>query len=1019
MNRRSEKTSPKFHIFKERRGLIILLSSLLILAFALYFFLDFDLIFENTVVFPTLPAFETVSEPSESQIIDNPILITEIMSSNQSTLQTADLNTPDWIEFYNAGSVAIHLKDYALSDNINRPKAYTFPDITLEPGAYLIIYASELSDPQALATAEEKGEWHAPFRLAKTGEELYFTNPAGQVLAQLEIPEIPDDVSWGLLDGATRSTDPYYFFSEPTPGLANGKTGYTDPEEAIPIVTCDLIVNEYITRQDQWVDPEGDYPDWVEFYNSGTEPFHLLGCFLSDDPNDLEQWSFPDIVVEPGAFLVVYLSGKDATYVPGQPATLQASFRLSEKDEQLILSDARGRKLIDQPLLSPALNVSYGRSCDQPDAWLYFPRPTPGGPNDTQGFEALEGALMLKNRGVWINEVCALDAAVVKGKKTSHPDWIELFNGTETDLDLTGYGLSDDRDEPYLESLDGIIIPSGGYVVIEPTAFGLSTDGETVWLTGPDQMLIDRFTTGALANGMSSGRSANGADEPVDSRYFFKTPTPGGPNNATTMLGYSLPLSIEAVTASGGQPVSGLYLNEPILVSLISQQPNAVIYYTLDGSLPDEHASVYTESILIDQTTVIRCLSIVPGYMASQTSVRTFLFEEPHDLPVVSIIGNPADFFDETNGLLTNYKEEIEHPAEILFYEADGTLGVQFTAGIDLHGSYSRTEKQKSLELKARAQYGDSQVTYPFFPGNDVSTFKRLILRTSGQDWRFTKLRDIFMTEVIKGYAELDTMDDRPCVVYLNGAYFGLYNLREKVDQYYVASHYGVDPDNVDIIKGNAIILNGDYEAYDALLSYVKTHDMKDDKAYQTVLSQIDEYSLMDFVITQSFFNNLDSGNKKFWRERSDQGEWRWVFFDLDWAMFPTTYTLNILKYDLLDPAGHGQSNIFDSTLQVKLMENPEFREAFIERYAWFLNHVFTTDRMLSILDRLTETIRSEMPRQIERWGEPRSFSYWEEQIAELRRITSEKRERTIRILQESFDLDQARMKALFPEDFS
>jgi hypothetical protein len=192
---------------------------------------------------------------------------------------------------------------------------------------------------------------------------------------------------------------------------------------------------------------------------------------------------------------------------------------------------------------------------------------------------------------------------------------------------------------------------------------------------------------------------------------------------------------------------------------------------------------------------------------------------------------------------------------------------------------------------------------------------------------------------------------------------------------------------------------------------------MRDPEAYQTVLSQIDEESLMDFVITQTFFNNLDSGNKKFWRERRDGSEWRWVFFDLDWAMFPSTYTINILKYDLLDPNGHGQQNLFDSTLQVKLMENPEFKEAFIQRYAWYLNTVFETERMLGILDNITETIRGEMPRHIDRWGRPLSMPYWENQVSELRRIVSEKRERMIVILQESFALSNERIQTLFPED--
>jgi len=133
--------------------------------------------------------------------------------------------------------------------------------------------------------------------------------------------------------------------------------------------------------------------------------------------------------------------------------------------------------------------------------------------------------------------------------------------------------------------------------------------------------------------------------------------------------------------------------------------------------------------------------------------------------------------------------------------------------------------------------------------------------------------------------------------------------------------------------------------------------------------------------------------------------------------MFPTTYEKNILKYDLLDPEGHGQQNIFSTTLQVRLLQNPGFKQAFIERYAWFLNNVFQTDRMLGILDSMTENIRSEMPRQIERWKGPSSLKNWEYQVSELRRITSEKRGRMVIILQETFNIPADQMKVLFPED--
>lgn len=999
---------------KGMRSVFLLLLALAMLAVSGCTFIPDDMV--NTLPSATTTVETTTSETT-APIIDNPILVTEIMTTNRSILQTADQNTPDWIEFYNSGSTAVNLDQYGLSDNLNKPMKWTFPAVVIKPGDYLIVYASGITDVAALSAASAKGELHASFKLNGSGDELIFCNATAQVLARLSLPAIPADLSYGLLDSATSSAAPYYFFGAPTPGSANNSEGFEDAEDAQPVVVSHLVINEFITNSTNSVDLDGDRTDWVELLNTGSEPFSLLGSSLSDNPDDPEKWVFPDVTIEPGSLLVVWLTGKETAYDPGNPLTLQASFQLGGTDTLLILTDAKGNQLIRQDVAELPLNVSRGRSADDREIWLYFPKPTPGQPNLTQGFAELEGAMTLSNRGIWINEVMALDAVRVAGGKEVQADWIELYNGLPTAVDLTGYGLSDKADEPYRMSLDGLTLDPGSYLVVEPTAFALDNAGETLYLTAPDRVLVDWFRTGKLANGQSSGRGNSGGSEPADSRFFYVTPTRGTENASPSTLGRTLAPVVTAVRESDGAAQTGLYLDGPVRVTLSCAQPDVRVFYTLNGSLPDAASNLYTQPLVVDSNTVIRCIAVADGYLPSETVYRTFLAGTRHDLPVVSILAREADFFDPNTGLWTNFQADLEHPADISFYETDGTHGVDFTAGIALHGSYSRTEKQKSMELNLREMYGDSQVTYPFFPGNEVSSFKRLLLRTSGQDWRFTKLRDAFMTEVVKGFTELDTMDWRACAVYLNGAYFGLYYIRENVDEYYMAAHHGADPANIDIIKGNKIMLEGTYDAYDAMLSYVRNHDMRDDAAYQHVLSLIDEESLMDFLIVQTFFNNLDSGNKKFWRENKDGAEWRWVLFDMDWAMFPTTYEKNILKYDLLDPAGHGQQNIFSTTLQVRLLENPGFKQAFIERYAWFLNNVFLTERMLGILDEMTENIRSEMPRQIEKWKGPSSLSNWEYQVSELRRITSEKRSRMVTILQETFNIPADQMRVLFPED--
>lgn len=966
----------------------------------------------------TLPDLtsEITTSTSEAPVVSSPLLITEIMSTNQSTLQTADLGTPDWIEIFNSGNSAINLQGYFLSDKLKDPKAWVFPSVTLQPGKYLVVYASGL---EATDQSDAAGEIHANFRLNGDGDELILTSPTGQALARLAIPALPADISYGMLDTADSAESPYYYFGKPTPGAANGMDGKETAAEAIPEIKYDLVVNEYMTDNQSWTDADGDLPDWIELLNTGSTAISLLGFTLSDNPDDLEKWAFPDVTVQPGECLVVWLSGKESAYDPAQPLSLQAPFKLGSTDAEILIRDVKGNLVIRQAIENLPPNVSLGRKNGEPETWLYYPKSTPGELNTTTGFPSIEGAIALKNRGVWINEVLAQDSQMTLDGRLGNSDWIELYNGTSETVSLEGYGLSDSKQKPYLMTLTGLSIEPGQYLVVEPDGFGLNILDETIYLTSPGQGLTDWFRTGALGNGISSGRGNSKGDDPADTRYFYTSPTRGEANTSKGFQTVALAPEISVTQEDGKQAFTGLYISAPVQVVLTSRQSGAVIRYTLDGSQPDASSAVYEKPLAVSKNTVICCRAEMPGSLPSSAITRTLLADKPHDLPVVSVAIKQDQLTGASHGLWTNYTQDLEYPAEISYYETDGTHGVDFTAGLALHGSYSRAETQKSLELNLRELYGDGQVIYPFFPDNKVSTFKRLILRTSSQDWKYTKLRDAFMAEVVEDDLNIDTMDWRSCVLYVNGEYYGLYEIRENIDEYYMEAHYGTDPDNVDIIKGNGIMLSGTRDKWQALQDYVKDHDLKNDlEAYQYVLSQIDESSLMDWLIAETFFNNLDSGNKKFWRQNTEGSQWHWAFYDLDWAMFPSTYTKNILKNDLLDPNGHGQQNLFSSRLQVKLMENPDFREAFIERYAWCLNNTFATERMLGILDSMAAVISSEMPLQIARWGKPSSVSAWENNVATLRRITSEKRARVQIILQETFNLSASRMHELFPEDY-
>jgi spore coat protein CotH len=188
---------------------------------------------------------------------------------------------------------------------------------------------------------------------------------------------------------------------------------------------------------------------------------------------------------------------------------------------------------------------------------------------------------------------------------------------------------------------------------------------------------------------------------------------------------------------------------------------------------------------------------------------------------------------------------------------------------------------------------------------------------------------------------------------------------------------------------------------------------MRNQEYYEYVASQIDVSNLIDYLIIESYFGNTDSGNIKFWRNQNG-GKWRWILYDMDWALFDTTYTWNNIA-QIFNPQGMGAFGWINTTLHVNLMKNDNFKEEFIKRYALYIKTVFSADRLLPIYDATIAEIKSEIPRQIERWPRPENYAPWEDQVAMMRQIIIEKPEIEKKHLQEFFGLGEKEMQELFP----
>lgn len=915
------------------------------------------------------------------------VYITELMSSNSLTILDGFGLSSDWIEFYNSGDEVINLKDAGLSTNIDEPMMWVFPDFEIGPQEYKIVYASGLDE------IDSAGDLHLNFKLnAEFGETLYFTSALGTLLSTIEFPPLGQDISYGR-----NPEGEWLYFNHPTPNKANGPDGQDSPDFKV-YLDSPLMITEYMTDNHAVLyDEDGDFVDWIEFYNSGKETLSLANLYLTDDKTNLRKWAFPDISIGPGEYLIVFASGKDKA-----DAQIHTNFRLSEY-ETLVVSTPYSEVLVELTVDLLLEDISRGF---KEGTWLYFSEPTPGKENSTHGFsEALQPSGKVWD--VLINEVMSRNESFLADPDGNYYDWIELKNTTDQDINLKGYSLNKGTDQQSNYIFSDYVLPANGYALFFADAeandtrntvpFSISASGETLYLCDRDCDEPQVFTTGLLDKNASSGLNEFGE------RVFFENPTPEANNELLFHTDYSAPVEFSHL---GGEISGGQMLT-------LTAEADAEIYFTVDGSTPTDADIRYESPIPIESSKTVRAIAITAGKLPSTVTTHTYVVDVDHDLPIVALSTEPANLFGYA-GIYENPFQVIEQPVHVEFYETDG-LALSFDAGFEIFGGTSQKDPQKSFAIHLRKEYGTEEINYPLFEDNQVTTFSHFLLRTSGQDSYMTKIRDAFVHQAVKDVIDIDVMDSRPCVVYINGEYWGLYNLREKVNEDYLATHYGVDPDQVDILVWNGFAMAGSNQAYLALVDFVATHNMRIPENYAYVASQIDIDNLIDYLIVESYFGNTDSGNIKFWRDQNG-GQWRWVLYDMDWALFPGTYSWNNIA-QIFNPDGMGVADWIDTTLHVNLMKNEQFREEFIKRYALYTNTYFSPERLLPIYDAMIAEIASEMPRQLERWPKPIIYASWEDYVEMTRDIIIEKPKIEKLNLQFFFGLSNKEIQELFPNE--
>ncbi len=466
------------------------------------------------------------------------LYINEFMASNDGSVPGPMGDNPDWIEIYNAGSEAVMLGGYYMSDNLTDPTLLfqipsTYPDsVTVAAGGYIVFYANK---------EEAYSVLNLNFKLSGDGEAIGLWNSAMEVVDTLTFGPQTTDVSYGrYADG----TDNWFFMPNFTPGAAN--------ENPAP-AAVELYINEFMASNDgAFPGPQGDFPDWIEIYNAGMEDVMLGGYYLSDDLMDPTKMfqipsTYPDSVTVPAGGFIVFYANSDPDW-----SVRNLDFKLSGGGEAIGLWTPEQLFVDSLTYGEQIADTSYGRYTDGTDNWYFMPQFSPGATNINPNPPA--------DVALFINEFMASNDNAFPGPQGDFPDWIEIYNAGSEDVMLGGYYLSDDLADP--EKLfqipdtypDSVTVPAGGFIVFYANSdpdwsvrnlnFKLSGGGEQIGLWNPDQMFVDSLTYGEQIADTSYGRYTDG----TENWYMMPDFTPGEANR------YVNSINENVVVESNGYP---------------------------------------------------------------------------------------------------------------------------------------------------------------------------------------------------------------------------------------------------------------------------------------------------------------------------------------------------------------------------------------------------------------------------------------------------------------------------------
>ncbi|MBK8443524.1 MAG: CotH kinase family protein [Sphingobacteriales bacterium] len=763
-----------------------------------------------------------------------------------------------------------------------------------------------------------------------------------------------------------------------------------------------IVINEGSNKNYSHLSDEyQQYPDWIELYNIGNEAINLGGYALTDDDEEPTKWILPDIILQPNEYKIIFCSGKNHYESP--------PFSEVVHQENFLPALGWNNHILNTPFYWDGTSNLIINTCSYAEGYVsnavFNQSATPFYSTMYSFADGSPGICYTQNGGVAklrpnirINDIVIGEGTENNSTSTYPAPYGNWYWAAHHQLlvlaeELTAAGMSAGYidslafdivytdpieyqwfdvsmlqtqqasfSENYFFSLDGHTLHSN---------FKIDSKGEKIYLFSPEQTLVSVLDVEAEQYDISTGLVPDGSD----STTLLQPPTPGASNNtASRYEAYALPPTLSKT--------AGFY-DDTFWIKLYpaQEEPDAQIYYTLNGSYPTpENAILYNgESIHIYQSCVLRARSFVSEKLPSHEAAASYLINVSHTTPILSVATDHSNLYGE-KGIFDFYDMDWLRAAYVEYFDNSNTPIFSQAAGIKVDGGAggSRAQPQHSFRVElANGVVGGDKVEYPLIPNRpNRSTYSDLYFRNGSNQYLLLPHKDAAQTEMMANSTHNYYSAWRPVSIYINGQYFGLYELREKFNEEMFKTLEDAKGSEIDIlslsfynggvlraVSGSTEDFWNDYEEFLSLntadTAYWEQADPYFDLQYYT-----------DYIIAESWIGNIDWPQNNIKLYRSDQSDYRWRFclIDLELSLQPNGWTdcnSDMVRYLLDQSPDNPYINIWKRSI-----ENETYRHYFINRYADIMNTVYTAERLQTVENSMFEQTLLEMPNEFQRWGE-------------------------------------------------